>query len=196
MCDSRNPKVLLIQNAMTILQEIGIHSICVSSREEVRNFIMYHIKIGTVVKVDNSLELMNLSLDKAIMEKGGTVIHSTNCNELNLNVENHRKIAIDLYLCGGNQLLKGDCLDRTDYFCDNLFKYGCKNKKIILIIHAKNLEYVEENNILDEILLMIKVLEMKVSCTNSELTTLEETLNKSFLRQENVKSDISVIFLK
>jgi len=70
---NRTSVSILIQDMMDKLEEIGIHSILVRSKEEAKNFIMYHIDIGTQVRIDDCLELNDLNLEKAVIEKGGTI---------------------------------------------------------------------------------------------------------------------------
>ena len=51
----------------------GIHSIVVNTSQEAKNFIMYHVGVGTIIFLDNSKEVKKLSIEKTAINKGATL---------------------------------------------------------------------------------------------------------------------------
>jgi len=93
---------------METLQKVGIHSIYVKSKEEARNFIMYHINIGTVVKLDNSLKSLDLRLEKSIIEKGGNIVNDHSDNIIVDELQYKKNSIAELHLYGGSYILSKD----------------------------------------------------------------------------------------
>lgn len=51
----------------------GIHSIVVNTSQEAKNFIMYHVGVGTIIFLDNSKEVKKLAIEKTAINKGATL---------------------------------------------------------------------------------------------------------------------------
>jgi len=121
---NRTSVSILIQDMMNKLEEIGIHSILVRSKEEAKNFIMYHIDIGTQVRIDDCLELNDLNLERAVIEKGGTILN----NEVgNLDFKEGKKrpstiSELDLYGCSH---LLDEFTEFSHYITDNEDLLSC-----------------------------------------------------------------------
>lgn len=72
------------------LRSNGIHSIVVNTSQEAKNFIMYHVGVGTTIFLDNSNEVVKLAMKKTAINKGATLY---DINEL----ENHEKNKVQSY---------------------------------------------------------------------------------------------------
>lgn len=64
-----------VYEMMIDLRKNNIHSIIVGLNEEARNFIMYHIQVGTNVYLDEVKEILDLNMEKSARDRGGTVYY-------------------------------------------------------------------------------------------------------------------------
>ncbi|MEG1255639.1 hypothetical protein [Clostridium sp.] len=197
MCDNKCVSIF-IENAMETLQKVGIHSIYVKSKEEARNFIMYHINIGTVVKLDSSLQALDLRLEKSIIEKGGNIVNDYSDNII-VDELHYRKSSIaELYLCGGSYMFSKDSMILSSSLNNNCFGINNKGKKIIVAIHTNSNSIENKSNkyIFKEIARIEKMVTNKKGTINKACKGTEESNENNFLRQKNTNNDISVVFIE
>lgn len=196
----RSSVSILIQDTMDRLEEIGIHSILVRSKEEAKNFIMYHIDIGTQIRIDDCLELEDLNLERAIIEKGGTILNNKE-ESLEAKEIQKRKPAISkLNLYGSSYIFK-EFNEFTHYNIESNNLLNCiDGKKTIAVINA-----CLNDTFYDKLLLTYK----RIVGTHAKATsnTKPRMLDKESgiisldtiqrnIGQENINNDISVVFIE
>ncbi|GAA0765968.1 hypothetical protein GCM10008908_03150 [Clostridium subterminale] len=197
---NRTSVSILIQDMMNKLEEIGIHSILVRSKEEAKNFIMYHIDIGTQVKMDDCLELNDLNLEKAITEKGGTILNNK-VEDLELKEGKKRRSTIselDLYGCSH---ILDEFTEFTHYTTENNDLLSCIDGiKTIAVIN------IDSNDIFYNKLLPIynklmdidseKIVNLKANISQKDDNDMDSHKIQRNIRQKNLNIDISIVFIE
>lgn len=196
---NRTSVSILIQDMMNKLEEIGIHSILVRSKEEAKNFIMYHIDIGTQVKMDDCLELNDLNLEKAITEKGGTILNNK-VEDLELKEGKKRRSTIselDLYGCSH---ILDEFTEFTHYATENTLLSCIDGIKTIAVIN------IDSNDIFYNKLLPIynklmdidseKIVNLKANISQKDDISLDSRKIQRNIRQKNLNIDISIVFIE
>ncbi len=191
MHDNDTSVSISIQNAMSFLLSKGIHSIFVNSKEEAKNFIMYHVDIGTRVKICNCIEISKLSLDKAIIEKGGTIINNEYIYSLDKKTENRKLTVSELYLYGMEYLFMDHHMNAKS-FKDNYSLENNMGKKTIIIIDT-NVNYDNSNDNYKNLFQNIKFIEEITNYKNVQGLPLD--IDKNITRQKSMNCDISFVFI-
>lgn len=196
----RSDVSILIQDTMDRLGEIGIHSILVKSKEEAKNFIMYHIDIGTQVRIDDCLELKNLNVEKAIVEKGGTILNNKE-EDLETKESSKRKTTISKLNLYDSSYIFSDLDAFTHYNMDNnhLLNYT-GGKKIIVVINKcfDDLFYDKLLSIYNKIDDIGDKISNKIKPNTSDKVNdilHSDTLQKN-IGQNSINNDISIVFIE
>ncbi|MFR1708445.1 MAG: hypothetical protein ACLSV2_06065 [Clostridium sp.] len=196
----RNDASILIQDTMDRLGEIGIHSILVKSKEEAKNFIMYHIDIGTEVRIDDCLELKNLNIEKAIVEKGGTILNNKEGSLESKEISKRKPTISKLNLHGSSYIFR-DFNTFTHYNMENnhLLNYIGGKKAIIVInkcfddiFYDKLLSiYKKIDDIGNKITNRIK------SNTTDKVNNIScLDMHQKNIGQNSINNDISIVFIE
>ncbi len=196
---NRTSVSILIQDMMNKLEEIGIHSILVRSKEEAKNFIMYHIDIGTQVRIDDCLELNDLNLEKAVIEKGGTILNKE-VGDLDFKEGKKRPSTIselDLYGCSH---LLDEFTEFSHYIIENEDLLSCIYgiKKIAVINIGLNNKIPNELLPIYEKIMNIdseKIINLKNRISKKEDNSLNIHNTQRNIGHKNISIDISVVFI-
>lgn len=174
MIYNRDSMNKILDNTIECLIKSGIHNLYVKSQQEAKNFIMYHIAVGTIVFIEDCIEIKSLDIEQSIVEKGGTILTDASYIDY-LNVQPKNSI-IKVQLHGAKYILENRWGDNKKYPSENSIKQN-RFKTIIVI----PLEYCEEIN--------------KFIC-NLEMEKLNhnEKTNKSEKR-EDIYNDISIVII-
>ncbi len=169
----------IVNNTIKILNELGFHSLHVKSKQEAKNFIMYHVGVGTLVTLEECSEIKDLGIEQAINENGGTILKDE--SEINYNNATSKNSIIKVQLHGGKYIFNNEDVITKNYDYSHTEK--CNRVKTIIVIA---LEY---NTILTDAI-------------NEFLKHLEHVKNKfeneiyaNSQNEETIYNDISIIFI-
>lgn len=165
----------ILDNTIKCLIKSGVHNLYVKSQQEAKNFIMYHIAVGTIVFIEDCKEIKSLDIERSIVENGGTIIKDESYIDY-LNVQPKNSI-IKVQLHGVKYILENRWSDIKKYPSENSIKLN-RFKTIIVI----PLECCEEIN------KFICSLEMEKLIHN-------EKTNRSEKREDEIYNDISVVII-
>lgn len=134
-------RLLEVQRAMITLRKYGIHSIIVNFNEEVVNFILYHIQVGSKIYFDSCPEVEALRCKRSVIEKGATVIEideNEDIEELR-NYDLKEKVGY-IFVVGSSMIFDDERMDEI-----NKLMISCKDStRSKLIIIDKFYEHIKE----------------------------------------------------
>jgi len=196
----RSSVSILIQDTMDRLEEIGIHSILVRSKEEAKNFIMYHIDIGTQIRIDDCLELEDLNLERAIIEKGGTILNNKEESLEAKEIQKRKPTISKLNLYGSSYIFK-EFNEFTHYNIESNNLLNCiDGEKTIGIINAC-LNDTFYNKLLLTYKRIVGIHATTTSNTKPHMLDKEngimylDTIQRN-IGQKNINNDISIVFIE
>lgn len=156
----------VVRDIMELLKQNGIHSITVKTVQEAKNFIMYHVGVGTVIFIDNSSETKCLELEKSVISKGGTIRRINDLGDVKK--DKARCSVSEVKIFGFDNFIKSI---NESYIVVNT----CKNVKTVVIIFLKKCESIIFDSVKENI--------------ESIMVQYGEV-------EETEKSDISFIFIE
>lgn len=165
----------IVNNTIEILNELGFHSIYVKSKQEAKNFIMYHVGVGTLVALEECKEITELGIEQAINEKGGTILNDE--SEINFSNVTSKNSIIKVQLYGGKYIFENK--DAMIKNCVHGYTESCNRVKTIIVII---LELTEDIN---EFLRQLE--EMK--------TRFKNEIYDNSKNYETIYNDVSIIFI-
>ena len=191
---------ILMQDIISRLEEIGVHSILVRSKEEAKNFIMYHIDIGTHIIMDDCLELNGLNLERAIIEKGGTILNSKGIG-LAAKEEKKRKSTIEeLNLYGSSYILE-EFNGFTHHDIENNYILNDIDERKTIIVINIGLNDALYNKLLLIYKEIMDIDSRKINNLNPDMTKTNTNLKYLDNRErnighKNINNDISIVFIE
>ncbi len=140
--------ISLAERVVKNLNNNGFHSIYVETKEEARNFIMYHINVGTTVGIGGSETIASLDMTKDIMEKGGTLILHEENSAIEEKINRMREqLLSDVYLCSSNAVTLDGILINIDGAGNRVAAMTFGPKKVIMVIGINKIVKDEKQGI-------------------------------------------------
>lgn len=130
----------VVNDTIELLHDNGVHSFLVKSKQEAKNFILFHVGIETVVVLKNEKEINSLNLEKAILQLGGSIVEED--VKINSNYLKFKNSILKVKVYGNDFILNGINKGDLSIFTD--FDEGVRIKTVLVI----NLQDLNINSLL------------------------------------------------